>query len=357
MPDSTQAKTELPTLRRREEARKQGQVASSVDLTSGVLLLSGVLVVSLTSPDMGGRLQSLLRYQLAHPVHDLWSPEITCQLAIALARHSLGIIGPLLLGVVLAALAINVFQVGFYVSGEALSIKWSRLSPASGVKRVFSLRGVMRTLLGIIKLVAVSVAVTWALHGRGTDRFSANEGSFSNAVASGWKTVVFAAMVAAAVLTVIGILDFAFQRWQHEQDLRMSRRDLQEEHKQEEGDPLIKARVRKLQREMATHRMIHDVPEATVVLTNPTHLAVAIKYERGVMSAPRIVAKGDGALAKRIARVARDNGVPVLERKPLAQALFVMAEVGQEIPAELYQAIAEILAYVYQLPSSSERLV
>ncbi len=352
MPDTTQDKTELPSPRRRQEARKQGQVALSADLTSGVLLLSGVLVFSVASPAMGARLQSLLRYQLTHPIHDLWSPELTCQLAVALARYALGIIGFVLLGVVLAGLAVNVLQVGFHVSGEALSLKWSRLSPASGMKRIFSLRGVMRTLLGITKLVAVSVAVTWALYGRGSADFLDDSGSLSDAVVSGWKTVVFAALVAAVVLTVIGILDFAFQRWQHEQDLRMSRREVQEEHKQEEGDPLIKARVRKLQRELAKHKMIRDVPEASVVLTNPTHLAVAIKYDRGVMPAPKIVAKGDGALAKRIVRVARDNGVPILERKPLARALFAMAEVGQEIPAALYQALAEVLAYVYQLPNS-----
>ena len=146
MPDTTQDKTELPTPRRREEARKQGQIALSADLSSGVLLLSSVLVLSFAAPAMGGRLQSLFRYQLAHPIHELWSPELTCQLAVALARYALGTLGFVLLGVVLAGLAVSVLQVGFQFSGEALSLKWSRLSPATGMKRIFSLRGVVRCL-------------------------------------------------------------------------------------------------------------------------------------------------------------------------------------------------------------------
>ena len=352
MPDTAQNKSEAPTTRRREDARKEGQVALSTELTSGLLLLSGVAITSLAAQSVGEKLTTLFRYQLAHTMGvTSWSAQDTYWLGSVLARYALGVVGMLLLGTFVAGVAANVLQIGFQVSTQTLSIKWSRLSPASGMKRIFSLRAVVRTLVGIVKLLAVSVAVTWALYGRGLEFFGSAR-TLPDAVADGWDTAVFAALVAASVLTVVGTLDYAFQRWQHEQDLRMSRREVQEEHKQEEGDPLIRSRVRKLQRERSKQQMLREVPEAAVVLTNPTHLAVAIRYQRGVTPAPRVVAKGDGLLAKQIVRVARKHGVPVLERKPLARALFASAELGQEIPVALYRAIAEILAFVYQLPAS-----
>ena len=156
-------------------------------------------------------------------------------------------------------------------------------------------------------------------------------------------------MAIAAAMVVIGLLDYLFQRWRHEQDLKMTRRELEEERKEEEGDPHMRARIRKLQREVGQRRMMQDVPNATVVITNPTHIAVAIQYERGLMSAPKVVAKGADLLAMQIRQIAERHDVPVLERKPLARALYLAVDVGEEIPAEFYHAIAEILAYIYRL--------
>ena len=169
------------------------------------------------------------------------------------------------------------------------------------------------------------------------------------AIRSTWGLAVEVGIAVAGALVVVGICDFLYQRWQHEEDLKMSLQDLKEEKKQDEGDPQVKSRLRKLQRDAARLRMLQDVPSASVVLTNPTHFAVALRYEQGVSKAPKVVAKGEGLLAKRIARIAREHGVTVLERKPLTRALYASAEVGQEIPDTLFRAVAEVLAYVYRL--------
>ena len=349
MADSAQTKSEAPTPRRREEARKQGQVAVSTELTSGLLMLTGITVLYVTSHAMGQKLLWLVAHHLRFP-SDALSVEQTVRLAQVTSSTAFGIVGALLFGTMIGGAAANIAQFGFRISTEQLAPKWSRLSPANGLKRVFSRRAVVRSIWAVSKLALVAIAVPATLYGLGPAAILAGNTSLWLAVAESWDTVLLAAYVVAGVQLAIGLTDYFFQRWQHEQDLRMSRRDVLEEQKQEEGDPHFKPRRRKLQREAAmAQQMLREVPQASVVLTNPTHLAIAIRYERGEMQAPRIIAKGEGHLAKRIAGLARENGIPVLERKPLARALYKSAEVGQEVPVKLYQAIAEVLAYVYRL--------
>jgi len=274
-------------------------------------------------------------------------------LSVILAKtalvQGLSVVGPLLAVLFVIGAAVGVAQAGFHVSSKPLVPDWGRLSWAKGWKRIFSTRSLARGFSSVAKVSAVALLVLWVLHHQVDDISIAGHGTVERATALGWRLAVFLAMAIAAAMVVIGLLDYLFQRWRHEQDLKMTRRELEEERKEEEGDPHMRARIRKLQREVGQRRMMQDVPNATVVITNPTHIAVAIQYERGLMSAPKVVAKGADLLAMQIRQIAERHDVPVLERKPLARALYLAVDVGEEIPAEFYHAIAEILAYIYRL--------
>ena len=349
MADSAQTRSEAPTPRKREEARKQGQVAFSGELTNGLMLLAGVTILLFASPNMGSRLCSFLSHQLRYLPHSLSTTQ-TVKLATIVGQVALGIGGTLMLGAMLTGIAANLGQFGFQITPEKLLPKWSRLSPASGFQRIFSRRAVMRGIWAILKISVVGVAVPWAVVGLQGDAFTQGTTTLLGTITSGWQVVLFVGYVVAGVQICIGLFDFLYQRWQHEEDLRMSRQEVLEEHKREEGDPQLKPRLRRLRREaVMAQQMLREVPTAAVVLTNPTHFAVAIRYDRGDMHAPQVIAKGQDLLARRIAATAREHGVPVLERKPLARALYASVEVGEEIPVTLYQAIAEVLAYVYRL--------
>jgi FlhB-like protein len=255
----------------------------------------------------------------------------------------------LLLATSITALAIGFTQAGFLLSTQPLNPDLGRLSPIRGWSRLMSSRTVMRGASTIVKAAILATLSAWTLSSR-TDQIAlAGRGTLAEAVSMAWNLSMRLGFGMALCMVLLGLLDYLFQRWRMEQELRMTRRELQEEHREHEGDPQIRARVRKLQRETAQRQMIREVPKATLVLTNPTHYAVALRYERGETEAPRVIAKGEGQFARRIAQVARDHGIPVLERKLLTRALYQSVDVGQEIPMEFYQAIAEILAYVYRL--------
>jgi flagellar biosynthetic protein FlhB len=239
--------------------------------------------------------------------------------------------------------------VGFHVAPELLVPRWNRMSPAAGWSRMVSGASAMRGLMSLLKVAAVSVIAFWVLKGRANQIALLGAGSLSNALAQSWDIALRLALAIAAALVLVGLADYTFQRLRHEQSLMMSRQEVKEELRREEGDPHTRARIRRLAREVARKRMMDDVPRSTVVITNPTHLAIALRYDRGSMSAPRVVAKGAGAVAQRIVALARQHAVPVVERKPVAQALYKAVKIGQDIPAVLYYAVAEVLAYVYRL--------
>ena len=263
--------------------------------------------------------------------------------------HQLAAVVGAVVGITYAvSLTVGGWQAGFRMTGHPLRPNVERLHPSKGWSRIWSSQSVVRGLLAVGKTAMIGSIIALVIYRQGDSIVAASNGSVRNAVGQCWSIVEQVALVVALSLVALGIIDYFFQRWRHEQNLRMSRQELKEERKDEEGDPHVRARIKKLQREAARNRMMQDVPTATVVLTNPTHLAVALKYERG-MAAPTVVAKGAGHVAHRIVNLARQHGVPVLERKPLARLLFKTTEVGQEIPPNVYQAIAEIVAYLYHL--------
>jgi flagellar biosynthesis protein FlhB len=347
--DSGQTRTETPTPRRREQARAEGQVAFSADLTAGLMLLAGVGMLAVSAQMIGDGLLNAVRAGLLHcDAGDLDTVSVQARFMEVLGRglHTAGIV---FLGMLAVGIAAPALQVGFHLSPALVSLKFERLAPTTGWGKMFSLSSGVRGLIAVLKVVAAGAVACWVLRRQGPRIAGMADMPLSMSISLAWTMVVQLALAIAATLLVLGIADYGWQRWRHEQSLRMTRQEFKDELKHEEGDPQIKARIRKLQRDAAQKRMMHNVPAATVVITNPTHLAVALRYDAGTMVAPKVVAKGAGFVAQRIAAAARRHGVPVIERKPLAQALYKTANIGQEVPAPLYILVAEVIAYVYKL--------
>lgn len=343
-----QSKTEPPTQRRREEARQQGQVAVSAELMAGVLLLVGLLALQTSGHRLGGGLLNLATTSFMGLQERELDIARTQSIMIGFGSRSLEMLA-LFFGLLFAsAFAIGALQVGLHFVPSLLTINWEKLSPVAGWNRIISQAAVLRGLAAVLKVMIVGVMAYWALHGRLTQFTLLGEGTLVTLSAQAWALAMRLSIAIASALVLLGVCDYFFHRWRLEQTLRMSRQELKDEIKREEGDPHMKARIRKMQREMAKKRMMADVPRATVVITNPTHLAIALRYDKG-MAAPKLVAKGAGFVAKRIVEKARRHSVPVIERKPLAQAIFKSVRIGQDIPNALYYAVAEVLAYIYRL--------
>lgn len=343
-----ESRTEAPTPRRREEAYERGQFALSAELTSGAVIFAGIGVLALLAHTLGGRLLADTRAGLrTMPSRDL--PTELVQKMFADLGVQVFAIGGLLIGMVFAAaLATGIAQVGFRMNGARLSMDWERISLAH-FDRLLSWSKVVRGLVLIVKITAVAAVAWWILRNRGQEVAHLGDGSLRSAVAGSWAVIMRLMLGMAGTLLAIGFIDYGWQRWQFERSLYMTRQELKDEIKREEGDPQIRGRIRKLQREAAQRKMFRAVPEATVVVTNPTHLAVALQYDPKTMAAPKVIAKGAGHIAKRIAALARQHGVPVLERKSLAQALYRTVRLDKEVPMGLYLVVAELLAYVYRL--------
>lgn len=347
--DSAQERTEAPTPRRREDARRKGQVVRSADFTSAATLLGGALALWLGATAVGRYLEGIIRTELALLGREELTTEQAQTLIVCLLQGVASHLLPILAVSTFITFAVALAQAGFHISTEPLAVNWSRISPLQGWKRIFSQSSLMRTLMFLAKVLALVGIVSWLIY-LSLDQWRVIvPRSLEGSIAYAWVAALCGMFAIAAILLVVGGLDYAYQWWRHEQDLKMSLQELRDDQKEHDGDPKIKHRMRTMQREAFKLQMLREVPSATVVLTNPTHIAVALLYDRHAMSAPKVIAKGTGAFAQRIVSVANAHGVPVLERKPLARALFAGVEVNQEIPATLYKAIAEILAYIYGL--------
>jgi flagellar biosynthetic protein FlhB len=347
--DLGHSRTEAPTPRRREEARSQGQVAVSMELTAGLLMLAAVGVLWFGSRTMGASLIESVRVGVMRSsLHEL-GPEQTRELLAAFLTRGLQLMGLLLGLLFVAALGVVVGQAGFQITPALVAPNWERIDPMSGLGRLFSLQALLRGGVAIAKACVTGALAYLLIRGRFSRLLVLDRQPLASAASQTWDIVLRLGLAVAAAFVVIGVIDYILQRLRFEASLRMTRDEVKEEIKREEGDPHVKARIRKLARELSQRRMMRDVPRATVVVTNPTHLAIALRYDKGALGAPRVVAKGAGHVARRIAETARRHGVPVVERKPVAQALYKAAQVGHEIPAAMYHAVAEVLAYVYRL--------
>lgn len=348
MADTDQEKTEPATAKKRGDARKKGQVAKSKEVSSVLVLLGGLTVFYFAGSWMFDQLIEITHSMLQKPAY--WVPTIEDAHALAweLFFKVIVILAPLITCVIFAAIAGNIAQTGFMIANEAMTPKLEKLNPLSGFKTLVSVASLVELVKSIFK-IAIIGGISYSVFIGVLDQLPGLiDLSPTLSLIFFGQTALKMGFYVCLLLIIMAASDVFFQRWKFEKDMRMTKQEVKDEHKQREGDPQVKGRIRSTQREMAMRRMMEAVPDATVVITNPTHLAIAIKFER-TMPAPTVVAKGAGNIAERIKQIATEHDIPVIEQKPLARTLFKTVEIGQYIPVDLYHAVAEILAYVYRL--------
>ncbi|MEZ6137358.1 MAG: EscU/YscU/HrcU family type III secretion system export apparatus switch protein [Pirellulaceae bacterium] len=334
---------------RREKAREQGQVARSQDLGSSLILLIAVALLWNYGPQVLYTLAEIMRASLTQDRYWDVSPRSASGLVAMSINRCLFVLLPIMCGVCAIALVNSWFQIGFLFLPDKLSFDLKRVNPMSGIKRLFDLPNFARLGFGLLKIGLVTLVIVVGLVARWDVILGAHTLTAGEIGALVWNTTMDMCLRAAIVLFLLAVLDYGFQWWKLEQDLKMTDEEVREEMKMMNGDPQIAARRRQVQRQLAMSRMQNAVPQADVVITNPTELAIAIRFDPETMPAPIVLAKGAGHVAARIRKAALAHGIPVVERKPLAQALFKNVEIGQLVPVEQYAAVAEVLRYVYQL--------
>ncbi len=350
MAEDDSEKTEAATPRRKQEAREEGRVAKSADLTAALSLLAAVVLLHNFGLQLlaGMRLtvETMLTSGMAsNPTRP---DDITGSFAYVL-RLAVAGAAPLILSITAVALVASVGQVGFVLTSKPLSPDLSRINPLSGFARLFDMRAGVRLVMSVAKLSVLAAVAIWMVLDDLPQILLLSQLETGQLFAAACSLVYALALKLAVFLLILAVLDFGFQRWQHDKDLRMSKQDIKEEMKRMDGDPLVKQRRARVARQLAMQRINQAVPRADVVVTNPTHFAIALQYDGKSMKAPKVLAKGADFMAMRIRQLAMIHGVPLVERKELARALYASVEPGQEVPPQFYSAVAEILAYVYRL--------
>jgi len=342
-------KTEDASGRKLTKAREQGQVAKSVEIPSVFVLLAGVVALRAFASMIYKNCLAIMDHTLKFEGVPALTDSEVINIFFNYSKIMFMMLLPILAAVFFAAFASNLFQVGFHISWEAIQPKLSKLNPLAGLMRTFSSRSVIELVKSVLKLLIV-FAVAWLAVKNELDniiRLYDHSISFIllYIMELSYKIVIRIILV----MALLAILDYAYQKWKFLEDQKMTKQEVKDEFKQTEGDPQIKSKIRQIQAQAARQRMMADVPKADVVVTNPTRLAVAIKYDGTTMDAPTVLAKGSGAVAANIRRVAEEAGVPLVENRELARNLYSMVDIGKTVPAELFQAVAELLAYVYKL--------
>ena len=342
-------KTEEPTQRKQDESRKKGQVAKSAELSSVFVILAAFVALKTASPYIYEKLTGYMRFIFGSlDVRGDFSIQSIHVVIMNAGVVFLEAILPIMVSVLVVSVVVSFMQVGFAFTPDTIMPQFSRINPIAGFGRIFSKRSLVELVKSLVKITVVGYFIYRFIR-QETVRIPAlmmSELAESFAVLS--AIIYDLAFQIAMVILILAILDYGYQWWEHMQNLKMSKQEVKEEMKQTEGNPQIKGKIREKQRAMAMRRMMSEVPKADVIVTNPTHFAVALKYEAG-MDAPTVIAKGADFIAQRIREIAKENDVVIVENKPLAQALFKHAEVGDFVPPDLYKAVAEVLAYVYRL--------
>ena len=348
--DNQQERTETATPKRREESRKKGQVPKSIEINTAIILLVTFLFLNV----YGGYFIDKCLYYGRVMFENIGTIYLTTEnisgyMLLVLTKTAF-LLAPIISIMVGVGLLINFGQVGIYFTHEPMMPKWNKINPLAGFKRIFaSKRALVELVKGVIKIFIVGYIGYSTVRDVVQDYVILMDKDVYSIFAFIADASFMVGLKISIALVILSLFDFLFQRYDHEQNIKMTKQEVREELKQMEGDPLVKARVRSIQREMARQRMMGNIPDADVVITNPTKLAIALKYNPKEMSAPTIMAKGARLIAENIKKIAREHNIPVVENKPLAQALYKSCEVGDEVPEQFFQAIAEILAYVYKL--------
>lgn len=345
----SEEKTEEATPHRLQEIRRKGQAPRSADLNAAVVMAAVIMLLWWTWDDFLLQLGNELVWLWREPLgHELTATNLANWLT-QVAWLGMRLLAPVFAMALVAGVAANYLQVGFIFSAEPLRPRWENINPVEGFKRIFSRRSLMELAKSVAKVVFAGAVVYLVVSSDFPVLLRLAYVGAPQVVATIIQVALRLAVMVMVVFLGLALVDFIFQRRQFQRRIRMSRFELKEEMRQTEGDPHVRMRLRERQRQLARQRMMQKVPQATVVITNPTHLAVALKYKMREDNAPVVVAKGAGFVARRIVEIARASKVPVVENPPVAQALYKSVMVGQEIPVELYKAVAEILALVYRL--------
>jgi flagellar biosynthetic protein FlhB len=347
--DDGQERTEEATPKRREDARKKGQIARSRELNTMAMLLLGAIGLMSMGPFMLARMEDLFRTGLSLHREAVFDPWTMIDIFSISIMQGVALVMPFMLLMLVTALLAPLALGGWSFSVEALGPKFDKLNPLKGLKRIFALRGLVELVKALAKFLLIGGVGAYLLI-RNMPSFNglAYE-SVPQALAHAGSILGWSFLLLSLSLVVIAAIDVPFQIWDHAKNLKMTRQEIKDEYKTTEGKPEVKAQIRRMQQELAQGRMMAEVPKADVVITNPTHFAVALKYDAKNMRAPRVVAKGADLIASQIRTVATANGVALFEAPSLARAIYYSAEINQEVPAGLYLAVAQVLAYVYQL--------
>ena len=347
--DSDLEKTEDPSPRRLEQAREEGQVPQSRELSTFLVTVTGAATLLLLGGWMAGRVSGLLRDGFAFDRRAAFDENVMLDMLERMLSGALLTLMPLFFALLIAAVAAPMLLGGLVFAPKALGPNFGRMNPLKGFGRMFSVHGLAEMVKAILKSLLVGGVAALVLWLNMDHLFDLMVEPLEIGMADFSDTVAFAALLIVLSLGLLALMDVPFQLWQYHKKLRMTKEEVKREGKEQEGDPMVKGRIRAMQREMARRRMMSEVPKADVVVTNPTHFSVALKYDAEKMGAPVVVAKGRGELALKIRELAKEHGVPMLEAPPLARALYKHCELEQSIPAALYTAVAEVMAYVYQL--------
>ncbi|MFK2903307.1 flagellar biosynthesis protein FlhB [Dyella ginsengisoli] len=352
---SAEDRTEQPSEKRLKEAREKGDVPRSRDLSGALVVLAGVSALMSSAPAAMAHVRTIYGLGLGYTREALFSEALPGRVLHMAVSEALAMFAPVAIATVLATLAAPILLGGLNFSAQALQPKFDRLDPIAGLGKIFAMRGLVELGKALLKLVLIGFALVLLLRHWQGELLTTGRGSVAFGIADAISLLGRAALTFGCMLGLIGGVDALYQKFDHSKRQRMTKQELKDESKETEGNPELKSRIRQVQHQMSRRRMMQDLPTADVVVTNPTHFAVALKYDENRFGAPRVIAKGVDVMAQQIRAVAAGHRIPLVESPPLARALYATTELGREIPASLYVAVAQILAYVFQLKQAGAR--
>ncbi|MRG85384.1 flagellar biosynthesis protein FlhB [Salinibacillus xinjiangensis] len=350
----SQEKTEKATPKKRQDTRKKGQVAKSQDVNTAILLFGMFMLFLFLGGFLKDRFTALYTTSFKEYIHWEVTEENVASVLFQSTLDGAIILLPVMVVAIIAGLASNFLQIGFLFSTEPLQFKLSKIDPIQGAKKIFSVRAIVELLKSLLKISFIGTVTFVIIWLNKDDMMIMSLKGIDQAISFFGQMTVIMGITASLVLLFLSVLDFLYQRHDHEKNIKMSKQDLKDEHKNTEGDPLIKSKFKERQRQMAMSRMMSDVPDADVIITNPTHYSIAIKYDEKKFDAPYVVAKGVDFIAFRIREVAKHHDVAIVENRPLARSLYDKVDIGEAINEDFYQAVAEVLAYVYRIQSGKQ---
>lgn len=342
-------KTEKATPKKRQDEREKGKVAKSQDVNTAILLLFAFIMLAAFGSFMKNGMTSLYVHSFTEYIHWELTTNTIMQLVREVFLEITKIVAPIMVVVLVAVTAANLMQIGFLFTTEPLKFDLQKIDPIQGAKRIFSIRALVELLKSLLKIIFIGTITFTVIWLHKDEMMMMSLKNAESAITFFGRVTIIIGISATIALLFLSIFDYAYQRYDYEKNLRMSKQDIKDEHKNVEGDPLIQSKIKEKQREIAMRRMMSEVPSADVVITNPTHYAIAIKYDEEKASAPYIIAKGKDEVALKIKEIAIAHDVMTVENRQLAQNLYSAIEIGEIIPEQFYQAVAEVLAYVYRL--------